>query len=138
MLAHSLDVVIGVDSHRDTHALALVAAATGVLLAETQIEASAAGYARALSLAQTEAPGRRCWAIEGTGCYGAGLARYLSGRGELVVEVERALRAERRSGKSDALDAVLDQVRGRFGSAAVTRAVLVGRDPGISMPLLPD
>ncbi len=106
MLAHSLDVVIGVDSHRDTHALALVAAATGVLLAETQIEASASGYARALLLARTQAPGRRCWAIEGTGCYGAGLARYLSGRGELVVEVARPLRAERRSGKSDALDAV--------------------------------
>ena len=37
-----------------------------------------------------------------------------------------------------ALDAALDQVRDRFGSAAVTRAVLVGRDAGISMPLLPD
>ena len=40
--------------------------------------------------------------------------------------------------RPDALDAALDQVRDRFGSAAVTRAVLVGRDPGISMPLLPD
>jgi DNA polymerase-4 len=37
-----------------------------------------------------------------------------------------------------ALDAALDQVRDRFGSAAVTRAVLLGRDPGLSMPLLPD
>ena len=40
--------------------------------------------------------------------------------------------------RPDALDAALDEVRDRFGSAAVTRAVLVGRDPGISMPLLPD
>jgi DNA polymerase-4 len=40
--------------------------------------------------------------------------------------------------RPDALDAALDQVRDRYGSAAVTRAVLVGRDPGISMPLLPD
>jgi DNA polymerase-4 len=39
---------------------------------------------------------------------------------------------------SPALDAALDQVRDRFGSAAVTRAVLVGRDPGWSPPLLPD
>jgi len=38
----------------------------------------------------------------------------------------------------DALDAALDQVRERFGPAAVTRAVLLGRDPGITMPLLPD
>jgi DNA polymerase-4 len=37
-----------------------------------------------------------------------------------------------------ALDAALDEVRDRYGSAAVTRGVLVGRDPGIAMPLLPD
>jgi len=39
---------------------------------------------------------------------------------------------------TSALDAAVDQVRDRFGSAAVTRAVLVGRDPGWSPPLLPD
>jgi DNA polymerase-4 len=37
-----------------------------------------------------------------------------------------------------ALDATIDDVRDRFGSTAITRAVLVGRDPGISVPLLPD
>ena len=37
-----------------------------------------------------------------------------------------------------ALDAALDDVRDRYGSAAITRAVLVGRDPGLSVPLLPD
>jgi DNA polymerase IV len=37
-----------------------------------------------------------------------------------------------------ALDAALDRVKDRYGSAAITRAVLVGRDPGISMPLLAD
>ncbi len=37
-----------------------------------------------------------------------------------------------------ALDSALDEVRERYGSAAVTRAVLVGRSPGIAMPLLPD
>jgi len=36
------------------------------------------------------------------------------------------------------LDAALDDVRDRFGSAAITRAVLLGRDAGISMPVLPD
>ena len=39
---------------------------------------------------------------------------------------------------SDALDAALDEVRLRFGSAAITRAVLVGRRRGVEMPLLPD
>jgi DNA polymerase IV len=37
-----------------------------------------------------------------------------------------------------ALDHTLDRLRDRFGTAAVTRAVLLGRDPGITMPLLPD
>jgi DNA polymerase-4 len=37
-----------------------------------------------------------------------------------------------------ALDAALDSVRDRYGSAAITRAVLLGRDPGLTMPMLPD
>jgi DNA polymerase-4 len=37
-----------------------------------------------------------------------------------------------------ALDAALDEVRSRFGTEAVTRAVLLGRDPGFTVPLLPD
>jgi DNA polymerase IV len=36
------------------------------------------------------------------------------------------------------LDLAVDEIRDRYGSTAVTRAVLVGRDPGISMPMLPD
>jgi DNA polymerase IV len=40
--------------------------------------------------------------------------------------------------RARALDAAVDDVRERFGSAAITRAVLLGRDPGVSMPLLPD
>jgi DNA polymerase IV len=47
-----------------------------------------------------------------------------------------ALSFDRRGG--GALDAALDEVRDRFGSAAVTRAVLLGRDGGVSVPLLPD
>ena len=38
----------------------------------------------------------------------------------------------------DDLDAALDVVRDRFGSAAVTRAVLLGRSPGVVMPVLAD
>jgi DNA polymerase IV len=39
---------------------------------------------------------------------------------------------------SDALDAALDNLRDRFGTAAITRAVLLGRKPGLEVPLLPD
>jgi len=42
------------------------------------------------------------------------------------------------SHENDALDAVVDLVRSRFGTAAITRAVLLGRSPGLTMPLLPD
>jgi DNA polymerase IV len=40
--------------------------------------------------------------------------------------------------RASALDATLDDLRDRFGTGAVTRAVLLGRDPGLSVPLLPD
>ena len=40
--------------------------------------------------------------------------------------------------RQTALDAVLDRVRERYGSGAITRGVLVGRDPGLVMPMLPD
>ena len=50
--------------------------------------------------------------------------------------VQLALPFDRRS--DAALDAALDGVRDRFGSTAVTRAVLVGQDQGLTMPLLPD
>jgi DNA polymerase IV len=50
--------------------------------------------------------------------------------------IQLTLPFDRHSGL--ALDAALDDVRGRFGSDAVTRAVLLGRDQGWSVPLLPD
>ncbi|MGH2663444.1 MAG: DNA polymerase IV [Actinomycetota bacterium] len=50
--------------------------------------------------------------------------------------IQLALPFDRRS--VGALDATLDDVKERFGSAAITRAVLLGRDQGISVPLLPD
>lgn len=53
---------------------------------------------------------------------------------DLVVQL--ALPFDRRSGGT--LDLALDDVRDRFGSAAVTRAALLGRDPGFTVPLLPD
>jgi DNA polymerase-4 len=39
---------------------------------------------------------------------------------------------------TEMLDLAVDEIRDRFGTAAITRAVLLGRDPGLTMPLLPD
>jgi len=52
------------------------------------------------------------------------------------LPVQLTLPLDRHSG--EALDAALDEVRARFGSSAITRAVLLGRDQGLSVPLLPD
>ena len=52
------------------------------------------------------APGKRVFAVEGTGSFGLGLARFLAERGERVVEVGRLRRERRSGGKTDALDAI--------------------------------
>jgi transposase len=107
MLADELDFVIGVDTHRDRHALSLVGCPSGGQLAETLIGADERGYRAALSFARERASGRRAWAIEGSGSYGKGLARYLAAEGERVLEVERpARRGSHVRPKSDQLDAL--------------------------------
>jgi transposase len=106
MLTDGLDYVLGVDTHRDEHVLAVVTAPAGAVVAGTAAPAHARGYRELLRVADRHAAGRRAWAIEGTGSYGAGLARFLAGRGEIVLELSRTPRAERRlRGKDDALDA---------------------------------
>jgi transposase len=106
MLADELDYVIGVDTHRDEHVLAVVAAPAGGVVAQQAVRASARGYAAAVQFADMQANGARVWAIEGAGHYGAGLARHLSVRGETVLEIGRGPRDERRlQGKDDSLDA---------------------------------
>lgn len=106
MLADEVAFVLGVDTHADSHALALVERETQRTNRCLTIPASRRGYRQALRLARRHAPGRRVWALEGSGSYGAGLARFLSAQGELVLEVERPTREGRRGRlKSDSLDA---------------------------------
>jgi transposase len=106
MLAEQTDYVIGVDTHRDRHSAAILASSGGVV-DERSAGADRAGYRRLLGWAQRHAAGRRVWAIEGTGSYGAGLVVFLDQHGERVIEIGRRIR---RSGpsraKSDPLDAI--------------------------------
>jgi transposase len=107
MVAETVDYVVGVDTHRDEHSLAVVEAASRALVAERRVASNARGYLQALRFCEQHAPGARIWAVEGIGHYGAGLVRYLSMRGETAVEVGRAPRTERRlHGKDDRIDAV--------------------------------
>jgi hypothetical protein len=65
------------------------------------------GIDSCFDFARAQVPGRRCWAVEGAGSYGAGLTDVLRAHGERVVEVGRPQRSPRRIGaKSDALDAI--------------------------------
>jgi transposase len=106
MVADQLDFVVGVDPHRDQHAVGVVEVRSGVVVFETAVMADSGGYAEALRIAVRHAPGRRAFAVEGTGSYGAGLTRFLTGCGERVLEVGRLPRERRGGGKTDALDAV--------------------------------
>ena len=107
MLADEVDYVVGVDTHRDQHVLAVVGASSGAVIAQRSVRSNARGYAEALRFTGDHAPGTRIWAVEGAGHYGAGFARYLSSCGETVHEVSRTARGERRlQGKDDLLDAI--------------------------------
>ena len=106
MLAEHVEIVIGVDTHRDTHTAAVVIAATGAAVDQATVCTAPAGYAELVAMADRHSPSR-AWSIEATGSFGRGLTRFLAERGELVIEIERPVRAVRRSGaKSDPIDAV--------------------------------
>ena len=120
MLAEQLDYVIGVDTHRDQHTLAVVVAATGAVVAQHSVAADGRGYREAMRVADRSARGARVWAIEGAGHYGAGFTRFLASEGEAVIEVGRSVRTERRlRGKDDPLDA-LRAARSALASEALT------------------
>ena len=100
----SATAVLGVDTHKDVHVAAVVSV-LGALLGTRPFPATATGYRQlaewAHSLGVVQQAG-----VEGTGSYGAGLARHLAVEGMEVIEVNRPDRAaRRRSGKTDAVDA---------------------------------
>ncbi len=104
-LSNQVDFVVGVDTHKASHTASVVSP-QGAELAIRTLPADTSGYRRLLAFAQESAPGRRIWAVEGSGSYGRGLTSYLLEHDERVVEVDRPKRHRRRDGaKSDELDA---------------------------------
>ena len=108
------EMIIGVDTHKDQH-VAVAIDGLGVRLGECHVPVTTCGYETlerwSLGLGVIHAFG-----IEGTGSYGAGIARFLTGRGYTVFEVNRPDRSVRyRKGKSDPTDAEM-----------AARAVLAG------------
>jgi transposase len=127
----------GVDTHADTHVAAALDAIGG-LLGVGEFPATASGYA--LLLDWLGGFGPVCLVgIEGTGSYGAGLARHIAAAGIRVVEVDRSDRQDRRrQGKSDPLDAVSaaraaqsgrarGMPKGRDGQVEAIRALMVAK-----------
>ena len=107
-------IIGGVDTHTATHHAAVIDE-HGRLLDDAQFPASPAGYAQLTKWMRRKGQLDRV-GVEGTGAYGAGLARYLHDQGVVVLEVPRPDRRLRRQrGKSDPLDA-----------EAAARAVLAG------------
>ena len=112
--SRGVELVVGVDTHQDEH-VAVAIDRQGVRLGELHTVATTHGYEElerwSRGLGEIHAFG-----IEGTGSYGAGVARFLTSRGYTVVEVNRPDRSTRyRKGKSDPTDAEM-----------AARAVLAG------------
>jgi len=104
----------GVDTHKDFHVAAVIDEVGRILGTET-FPASAAGYRRLERWLERHGQVTKV-GVEGTGCYGLGLTRSLTGHGIEVIEVNRPNRQlRRRRGKSDTVDA-----------EAAARAVLNG------------
>ena len=120
-----LEVIGGVDTHGATHHAALIDARLGRHLTDRQFPATAAGYRELTVWLRAHGP-LLAVGIEGTGSYGAGLARHLAESGITVVEVDRPDRKTRRArGKSDPIDAYAAATAvasGRASGAPKTRA----------------
>ena len=100
----STRVIIGVDTHKDLH-VAVAINTVGRVVATATAKTTVAGYRSLAAWAESQGP-VEAFGIEGTGSYGAELARHLQKVGFHVVEVSRPDRAaRRRHGKSDPVDA---------------------------------
>lgn len=115
----SVEVTGGVDTHADFHVAAVIDA-LGRHLGHETFPASPVGYRALIAWLGSHGPVARV-GVEGTGAYGAGLARAMHAGGLVVTEIDRPDRKTRRDqGKSDPIDAY-----------AAARAAASGRATGI-------
>jgi transposase len=125
MAARKRPVTGGVDTHGKTHHAAAVDQ-TGRVLGDQQFPATAAGYQALLAWLRTLGRVARV-GVEGTGTYGAGLARYLTAQGVELAEVDRPDRRTRRAkGKSDPIDAIVAARAALSGQASGTPKTRTG------------
>jgi transposase len=118
MSRRTTTIIGGVDTHSATHHAAVIDS-HGRLLADAEFSASPRGYAAMLTWMRSKGKLSQV-GVEGTGAYGAGLARYLHEQGVEVLEVPRPDRRIRRQrGKSDPIDA-----------ESAARTVLAGKASG--------
>jgi transposase len=114
-------VTVGVDTHGEAHVAAAFTSDLGRPLGSLEVATTPAGYRRLLEWARSLGNDPR-FGVEGTGSYGAGLARFLDAAGCTVIEVNRPNRQTRYArGKSDPVDA-----------EAAARAVLSGEACGLA------
>jgi len=120
IIVETRSITGGVDTHLDTHVAAAIDSNGGVLGVES-FPTTTAGFVELHAWLSSQGTLDRV-GVEGTGAYGAGLARFLRGAGVAVIEVGRPNRQARRQyGKSDSVDAV-----------EAARAALSGRAHGVA------
>lgn len=119
LVTHEITAITGgIDTHADTHTAAALDQ-LGRQLGHATFPATSAGYVELLRWLEEHGP-ITAVGIEGTGSYGAGLARFLTSRGVRLIEIDRPdRRARRKHGKSDPADAI-----------AAARAVQAGTATG--------
>jgi transposase len=128
-LASDRRIIVGVDTHQDVH-VAVALDRLGARLDALQVATTRAGYTRLEQWATGLGP-VETFGVEGTGSYGAALARFLRQRGHRVVEVNRPDRATRhRLGKSDPIDA---EMAARLVLSGVARGTPKAGDGQVEM-----
>lgn len=133
MTSNDRKVIGGVDTHSLTHHAAVLDAVTGQVLGDRAFPVTPTGYRQLLGWlrrhGQVEGVG-----VEGTGCYGAGLTRYLLDQQITVHEVPRPSRVVRRQqGKSDPIDAITAARTVLAGSATAIPKIGTGPVEAIRM-----
>ena len=134
-------IVFGADTHKRSHTVAAVSAATGELVGEQTVQVGTKGFAALLVWARG-LEGERVWAIEDCRHVSGSFERFLIGRGERVLRVTTRLMADTRRrardrGKSDRIDAIaVARAALREGLDALPAAQLEG--PELDLRLLVD